>query len=246
MAASVAQIIAEIRGDLQEHHQAAFRNEDLLTWINDGLQAVVAESHGTIEDWLTRRMKSTDGAETIQGGSYNPSGLKIVGGTDLYTLPTNLIQIRSFEPLDATDKQSGLLFLPRTHSHPEVLRLSRLAALSTQMVYYYVLTGTASLRVVPTPASGVSINTELWYVAMPERLTMAGTFSAVPMQALKVIKAYAVWLAIQSLNSPETSIKYSVYLAMLKEFISIMSPRHTSDPTFVEGAFDEEDYSYTV
>lgn len=243
MATTVLQLIGEIRGDLHEYTQEVFRNEDLLTWINDGLQAVVSETHGIAADWLTRRMKSTDGSETIQGATYNPSSLLITGGTDLYTLPPNVIQIRSLEPLATADRESGLVFLPRSHSDPDVLRAARLTALDTQLVYFYIPTGTASLRIVPTPASGVSISTELWYVAFPERLTMAGTVSAVPLQALKSIKAYATWLALQSINSPEVTTKYNVYIAMLKEFKSMLSPRQTNDPVFVEGVFDEEDFT---
>lgn len=246
MATPISQLITEIRGDINEYTPMVFRDTDLLVWINDGIQAVASEVHGMMEDWLTRRLKSTDASETIQGTSYAPSSLKIVGGTDTYSLPPNLVQIRTLEPLTASDRQSGLTFIPRTHAHPEFLRLTRLTAQSSQLVYYYALYGPQTLRIAPTPASGVSIDVELWYVALPARLTLSGSISELPLQAMKAVKAYAGWRAMQSINSPDVNAKLIVYQTEVKELNALSSPRQTNDPVFVEGAFDEEDYPDTT
>lgn len=246
MAIPISQLITEIRGDLHEYTQNVWLNSNLVVWLNDGIQAVVSEAYGMMEDWLTRRMRSTDSAETIQAESYSPSSLTITGGTDLYTLPPNMLQLRSLEPLSDSDRQSGLTFLPRSMTHPEFLRIARLSSQQEQLVYYYAIVGQRTLRIVPMPATGVSITTELWYVAMPDRLTQSGSISSVPIQAIKAIKAYAVWLAVQSINSPDVNMKYQVYQTMIREFNAMLTPRQTNDPVFTEGAFDEEDFSGTT
>jgi hypothetical protein len=241
----VKQLLASARGDLHEYAQNVFHDTDLIVWLNDGLQAVVAESHGMMEDWLTRRMRSTDAVETIQDESYDPASLTITGSTDLYTLPPNVLQIRSIEPLTDSDRQSGLTFLPRTATHPEFLRAARLLSQDEETIYFYALLGPRTLRLAPLPVSTVDLDIEMWYVALPERFVHGGTVTTVPIQAMKAIKAYAVWAAMSSINSPDATSKYSIYQAMIRELNSLSSTRQTNDPTFVEGAFDEEDYSGT-
>lgn len=241
MATPVLQLLTEIRGDIHEFTQNVFRTTDLLTWLNDGIQAVVSETYGITEDWLTRRMRSTDSVETLQGESYNPSSLTITASVDLYTLPPNVLQIRTLEPLSDADRQAGIAFLPSTHSAPEFMRLVRQTP-ATQQYYLYTLTGPRTLRIAPVPTTSVSIAVELWYVALPDRLSIADTVTSLPVQALKAIKAYAVWQAFQSISSPDVNTKQGVYQQMIREYNSLMSPRQTNDPVFVEGAFDEEDW----
>lgn len=244
MAIPISQLLNEVRADLHEFTSVVWRDNDIVTWINDGIQAVVSETYGMMEDWLTRRMKSTDADETIQGATYDPSSLTITGTSDLYTLPSNLLQVRSIEPLNASDKQAGITFLPRSMTHPEFLRVARMPSQQNQLSYLYAITGANTLRVVPIPGSTVSIALELWYVAMPERLSLSASISSLPIQAMKPIRAYAVWLALQSINSPDVNMKYNVYTVMLREFSSMLSPRQTNDPIYTEGAYDEEDYSF--
>ena len=231
MTVTMSQLITEIRGDLHEFTSVVWRDIDLATWLNDGMQAVVSESNEVTEDWYTRRMKSTDADETIQGEVYDPSSLTIVAATDLYTLPPNVLQIRSLEPASSSDWATGLLFLPRPITDYEVSRIARFT-IASPPVYYYTVTGPRTLRIVPTPAGGVSIATELWYVALPERLSIGDTITAFPIQALKAAKAYAVWLAMQSINSPDVDAKYNIYKSMIQELNGLSAPRITSSPAF--------------
>lgn len=243
MATPISQLITEIRGDLHEYTSVVWRNTDLVVWINDAMQAVISESHGIMEDWLTRRMRSTDAPEQIQDETYSPTSLLITGGTDLYTLPPNVLTIRSLEPLTATARQSGLTFLPMTMTSPEFLRTARLSSQQQMLIYYYTVVGPRTLRLSPVPATGVNIDTELWYSAYPERISQSGSISDLPIWAMKAIKAYTVWMALQSINSEDVNMKREVYVTMIREFNSMQSPRILNDPKFVEGAFDEEDYN---
>ena len=228
---TMAQLVSEVRADIYEYTQVIWRDSDLVTWLNDAMQAVVSESNENTEDWYTRRMRSTDSTETIQGESYAPSSLTIVASTDLYTLPLNVLQIRSIEPLTQANWEAGMLFLPRSLNDYEVTRRKRFT-ISSPPVYYYTVTGTRSLRIVPTPAVGVSITTEMWYVALPERLIISDTVTQLPLQSMKPVKAYAVWLALQSINSPTAAEKYSAYKVAMQELNTLAGPRQTSSTAF--------------
>lgn len=238
MGTPVTQLIQEVRGDIHEYAQTVFRTLDLLTWINEGLQAVVTETYARMQDWLTRRMISTDATEVIQLQTYDPSELTITGGESVYTLPPNVLHIRRITAVD-----SCAVFLPHSLSHPDFVLAASAEATSDQSVYYYTLIGANSLVISPTPAVGVSIDIELWYVAMPDRLTMSSTITALPIQAMKAIKAYAVWQAFQSVDSPDVNAKWNVYQHMIKECNTLMALRVVNEPVFVEGAFDVEDQS---
>jgi hypothetical protein len=231
MMATMNQLINEVRGDINEFTQNVWRNTDIVTWLNDGIQAVVSESNEVTEDWYTRRMRSTDSAETIHGESYNPSGLTIVAATDLYTLPPNVLQIRSIDPLTSANHAAGIQFLPRALTDYEVARVRRFTV-ESPAIYYYTVIGTRTLRIVPTPAALVSITTEMFYVAMPERLTASDTITQIPVQALKAVKAYAVWLAMQAVNSPDVDAKFAIYKSMVQELNTLATPRITSSPAF--------------
>lgn len=227
MATTMSQLVSEVRADINEYTQQVWRDSDLVTWLNDGMQAVVSESKEETEDWYTRRMKSTDTAETIQGESYSPSDLTIVANTDLYTLPPNVLQIRSLEPLTQANWAAGILFLPRPLTDYALMRINRFT-ISSPAVYYYTVTGPRTMRIVPTPATGVSITTELWYVALPERLTISDSVTQLPIQAMKPVKAYAVWLAMQSINSPSAEEKFASYKVMMQEMITLAPARSPS------------------
>ena len=116
MATTPTDLITNIRGKLDERgvSDAVYVDNDLLTWINHGitkLQISLKSLHK--EDWFSRRMDSNDSSETIRGVTYAPSSFQLVDGTDLYTLPPDLLEIRSLEPLDQSDRDSGVQLIHR-------------------------------------------------------------------------------------------------------------------------------------
>ncbi len=247
MSIDVTVLLDAIRADLHEYNPLIFRNNDLLTWLNDGIQGVASETHGVAQDWLSRRMLSTDSTEIIQSESYSPASLQITAGVSLYTLPPNVIQIRTLEPATQTYRDAGVYFLPRPHNHPEFLRQARLSYSQSPQRFYYSAVGLRSLRIAPTPPEGATaMDVEMWYVALPSRLQIGDSFTEMPIQAIKAVKAYAVWCALKSINSPDSDAKYAVYEMAIKEANVMLTPRNTNDPQFVEGAYAGEDYTGTT
>lgn len=247
MAETVTSIIDAVRGDLHEFTPLLFRDTDLLIWLNDGIQAVASATHAVNKDWLSRRMISTDAAETIHGESYDPSSLRLVADVGLYTLPPNVIQIRSLEPATQAQRDLGTQFLPRSSTHFEFLRQARMSYSQQPTRFYYTAVGVRQIRIVPVLVTGsTSMDVELWYVALPSRLVMGAAFTGTPLQTVNVVKAYMVWRAMRSIDSQNANAKLSEYQLALHEMNSLMLTRNTNDPQFVEGAYDEEDYPGAV
>lgn len=234
-------LIVQVRRDLQETTPQIWSDTALLDWINAGIAKVALGMHSVIQDWLTRRMKSTDPVETIFGSSFDPSGLKITGGTNTYTLPPNMIEIRSLEPLNQSDINLGIRFIPRNINSLDFMSAGRLTSSAAQITYFYDEVGLTNLVIAPTPATGTSIDVNLLYVAHPETLDAGTTITQLPVQSFEAVKAYAMFRAYRSIAHPDANLEFARYKEELADLKDFSSPRESQDPLVVEGMFDEDD-----
>lgn len=236
---TVADVLARVRADLNEPVAGVWQDTDLITWINQGIYQVSSRLKGVRDDWTTRRMRSTDSSETIYGSTYDPGSLTISSGTDLYTMPPNLIEIRSLEPLDQEDKDAGIRFLPMKMTRLEPTQLYRDAGSNTR-VFYYDLFGVDQLRIIPVPDATIEV--ELFYTAAPEdSLTSLDEITQVPRWALLAVQNYAVYMANRAINHPDSNALFGAFKEQIAELVSFAAPRKSNDPVIVEGIFDEED-----
>jgi hypothetical protein len=237
--ATVYDVLQRVRVDLHEPVAAVWSDADIVQWINAGIYRVMVRLKGVRDDWATRRMRSTDSAETINGTTYNPSNLQITAGTTIYTLPPNLLEIRTLEPLNQSDINAGIKFLPRDMSSIEWINMNREQP-TTQVVYFYDLYGTNSLRITPTPTA--TIDTEMYYIAAPSAdLGISEEITQIPVWALHAVEQYAVYRAMRAINHPDANSELARADREIAEMVSMASPRETNDPKIVEGIFDEED-----
>lgn len=235
---NVSALLTQIRGDIQEYTPNVWRDADLLTWINAGVQKVFIALHGVREDWFTQRIKSTDSPITIHGVSYDPAGLRLTPNQEHYLLPPNCIEIRTLEPLSPSDKLTGIQFQPHDFSSLEFIRRIR-TPISSPNVFFYDVIGVNTLKIVPTPTSTVDV--ELYYVAFPDFYGLADTIQILPVSATEAIKSYVHYRAYKSIAHPDTNSEFARFKEELADLKDISSPRQTQDPVIVEGVFDEDD-----
>ena len=251
MATTPTDLITNIRGKLDERgvSDAVYVDNDLLTWINHGItKTPISLKSLHKEDWFSRRMDSNDSSETIRGVTYAPSSFQLVDGTDLYTLPPDLLEIRSLEPLDQSDRDSGVQLIHRDLSTAFFRDVARRSSQEARIIYYWDLVGTSlsvttvfhpQMLVVPVPAE--TIDLEMWYTRVPQFYGYLENILIVPEWTLWSVEEYVVFRALYSINHPDWKSAKGVSDLAFTDAASFASPRQSSDPTFVEGLFDDDD-----
>ena len=249
MALLVAELIADIRDDLDEPVAAVWQDEQILGWLNAAVTRVVAALRATREDFMVSRMVSTDAALTIHGVSYDPASLQIVSGTEIYTLPPDLVEIRSIEPASDDDLDDGITFQARDMSHPDFRLHDRITTTSsTDTTFFYDIFDTTSLKIVPMPAR--TIDLEIFYVRYHQHHTFDDTISILPDFTRQALRAYAVYRAYKSIAHPDTSSALGLFNEETRTVQSLSRPRQSQtinvvpeddgyDGSYGRGSFDQ-------
>lgn len=240
MATTPNDLIVRVRTELDERSiEGIWFNADLLQWCNDGIQKTLVKLRANREDWLTRKMGSTDASETILGATYSPLSIDFSSGVDTYTLPADCMEIRSIEPSTQSDKDAGVTFLPRDITDVEYLAAARLPSSSNRRVYYYDVIGLTNLRLTPVPGANYHIN--LYYVAAPPTYTQFDNITIIPLWAMRAVVSYMKYRAFDSINHPDTKRTYQQFEVELIDVGSFGAPRKSQEPIIVEGFFDSDD-----
>lgn len=237
---TIQDLVTQVRSDLDESVAAVWTDSDLSQWLNAGIYRTLTKLKSIRrEDWLTKRLASTDGALTINGSSYTASSMKLVADTTIYTLPPDLVEIRLWQPLTQADRDSGIVMIARDFSDVEFQQAIRLSSASSTARYFYDLMGVNQLVVAPTPA--VSIETELYYVRFNGTLALGDTIDILPAWAYEPVKSYCRYRALSAINHPDAAMALSQFKDDAADTRSFASPRESQDPQIVEGIFDEDD-----
>jgi hypothetical protein len=243
MAIAVADLITDIRDDLDEPVEAVWKDTALLSWINSGIVRVGLALRAVREDHLTKRMTSSDSALLINGVSYDPTSFRIVSGTEIYTLPPDLVEIRRIMPADDADIDDGIRFTHRDMSRPDFDELDRVTDTSdSRTTYVYDLFGVNSMRVVPEPDR--TINLELFYVRYANKYALADSIDILPDYAEEALRAYVVYRAYRAISHTDKNDALQLYREAERAVKSMGRPRQSNDITIVDDFFagDLEDF----
>lgn len=246
MPTNMNDLISELRGDLDERGVATgtWIDNDLLTWLNGGITKVMMALRSVRDGWLTRRMLSTDAAQTILNISYNPQSLRMIANTSIYEMPPDLLEIRELIPLNQSDKDSGVQFISRTISGLEFRIATLISASQVRKTFYYDLiglnaSGLQQLIVVPQPASTIEV--ELLYDRVNDFYGFTQNIVIIPEWTFTAVKSYAEWRALKSIRHPDTNTVFQSYLLDVRDVASFAAPRQSTDPNYVEGFMEDED-----
>ena len=233
-------LLTELRADLDERSPGIWSDTDLARWLNHGIHKTIIGIKSVREDYFVKRMRSSDADLTIFGSTYDPSNIAMVNGTTVYTLPDDLLEIRSFEPLNQTDRDDGILFLPKDFSESAFSSARRTAGTDSRKWYYYDQYGTNQLLIAPAPQAAIA--TEMFYVSITQEYALGDTISTLPPWAFNAVKEYAYYRALKSQNHPDTNNALARFKDELSDTRSLATPRNSQEPRFVEGVFDSEDF----
>lgn len=240
--ATLQDLLDQLRADLDEPTEAVWRDADLTVWLNAGIYRTQSVLKANRDDWQTKRLTSLDGTVTINGANYDTANLQVVANTTIYTLPPDMLEIRVLQPLNQSDRDAGLSFLPRDFGDPDFQSALRLSSAVTQARYMYEIMGLNQLVIMPTPSQ--TIETELYYISFAGNLALEDSITSVPPFAYSTVKAYAYYRALRSIQHTDTARAYQMFQDEKEELKSYAKPRQSQDPQFAEGVFDEYDQSW--
>lgn len=131
---------------------------------------------------LTRTMKSTDSGYDLISEVYSPTlSLRIVAGTNTYTLPPDFVRVASLRPLVSTPGFEGVRFRAASFSQDSWVDLKTIPtadlpnADNSSMVYNYVIQGNRTIQYSPTPKDTFDIELNYHYRAPRLRYYSTGT-----------------------------------------------------------------------
>jgi hypothetical protein len=235
-----ADLVEEVRDDLDEPVAQNWSDTKLLRWINKGIVRLVNATRAQRQHWFDRIILSTDSASTIRGETYTPttSLLPTAGGSTL-TLPPDCLEIVSLRPTSQTDLDNGLQLIQSRPTTSEWLTASRLAQNSDTGTYLYYTLGTRTLIV--APVFGASFNVRLQYVSMPDEITLVDEPSRVAEWMLDLAVLYAHYRALRAIKHDDYITARQEYVDEEKRLMGLNRPRESEGPVLVESAFDSWD-----
>ena len=241
MATTPNDLISQVRNELDEAGvEGVWVNAEMVDWVNDGILEVAIKLRSDREEWFTRRIQSTGAAETILGATYTPtSSIDIVDGTDRYTLPADCLEIRSLEVTTQSDKDAGIVFLPRDMTNVEYMAAARQTKSSSRRIYYYATIGLTTLRIVPMPAATIHI--ELHYIAAVPIYTQFDSITVLSAWTFRAVKSYMKYRAYDKIAHPDTNSSLQRFQRDLNNVGSYGIIRQSQEPIIVEGFFDGDD-----
>lgn len=242
----MSDLVAELRVDLDERAAAVWDDADLRRWLSIGIQRTRGVLKGVRHDWTTKKLLSTDGVVTIHGSSYDTASFQIISGTSTYTLPADLVEVRLIQPINQSDIDDGIRFLPKdlTSSDFQSSLLLTNETQGTPATYYYELIGLNTLIIAPTPQHTLDI--ALYYAYMTSVYASGDTISDLPDWGFPLVKTYARYLALRSINHPDAQGAMVEYRTEVNDVKTIASPRQSQEPLFATGVFDWDEYDVDV
>lgn len=152
-------------------------DEQVYSAINTAVDSAYRILRLSDSDIVTTTMKSTDATIDLVEENYLPSSLAMVSGTADYTLPPDFVSVKSIIPI--TSGYDEVQFVPLRTSQRlyrdqrAILNADLDPVQNTSAIFYYVIIGRRTLRIVPTPQDAFDI--ELLYHYRPVKLKVYST-----------------------------------------------------------------------
>ena len=184
--------------------------EELMTWANDGKDAVEARIRALDEDYFLITRSSTDTSFRWEGFDYAPSSLKLTPGVRDYILPPDIIEIRGLRCLASGEEARRFEHLKIVEPLFQDLQRFSNSDAAVSPIYWDVV-GDRTLRIAQAPDKALDV--EISYIARTPRLFIytTGTF-AITQGLAAVVGTGSQWV-IAGLSTPAELIPSTTALA---------------------------------
>lgn len=239
MATALSVILANARVELVETTARYWTDAELITHINNGIK----DLWRGIIDLYQDHYITLD--ETNVAAAASTAALTGV--------PSDLFRVVLLQPrtLGESSSHRGLIFKPRTLTHPDFVQAqaSRAVEPSNTIVYYAVLNAGApvaapTIRIAPTLSSAVNLT--LGYVPTVPTKTSADN-NPIPGESDKALEAYCIAFARvkeREDRSPDPEW-LSIYATEKRSLLVALTPRSVQEPEYAVGYLEAAGFGGT-
>lgn len=184
--------------------------------------------------------------------TIDDTNVTLAANTDTLTgVPTDVFRVVMIQPrtLGQNGAAPGLIFKPRTLTHPDFVQAQAMRAISPRdnIIYYCVINagapvGAPSIKIAPQITS--VINLSLWYNQVIPTKT-GGQDNPIPGESDRAIEEYIIAFARakeREDRSPDPE-HLSIYATEKRNLLIALTPRSVQEPETVVGMW--EDYDQT-
>jgi len=159
-------------------------------------------------------------------------------------VPADLFRIRTIEPRTLNASNPGLIFKPRSLTHPDFVQAKVLSAVEprTRVIYYAVVNagapvGAPSIRCAPTVSAAVPL--AVAYIPVLGTLTAVSN-NPIPGESDKALKHYTIAFARakQRADRAPDPEHISIYATEARNLLIALTPRSEQEPETVVGLFE--------
>ena len=174
IAQAIRQAAFDLSAVLQNNTPDPFYGlQPMLSWATDGNSKLEKSIRTAKEDYGLLILQSNDVAYTWCGVTYDPSVLTLTEGQRMYTLPPDLLMVKSIRSLD----NDAVIFQYKDMSDPAFEPVGDVDEHVGASLVYFDVVGENTLVLGSDPPGGVSI--ELSYISRPApfQIESTGTIS---------------------------------------------------------------------
>lgn len=230
MATTLSTIIADARVILLETSANFWTDAELLSHLINGAKDM----------WRGIMDLYQDHFATIDS-----TNVSVVANTTALTgVPTDVFRIIEIRPRTLNDANRGLIFKPRTLTHPDFVQAQAMPAAEavSNVVYYAVVNagapvGAPSIRI--APQLGTAVPLTLVYVPTLGTLT-SGSDNPIPGESDMALKAFTVAYArAKERPARDPDPEYiSIYATEKASVLMALTPRSVQEPEYVSGMWE--------
>ena len=238
------QLLAAIRANLDESSAAFWTDANLYKFITRAAHAVATEVRRLKADYFLISRLSTDGSVTILGETYATSSFAIVAGTKQYTLPPDLLELKSIEVI-TSGYEDVVFHFGKDMNSPEFRGRRTLTTNQSPSLFYADVVGERTLLL--SHASDTALDLRLWYVSSAVLFDSNGA-SQLDMSAGTdtLMMPFPGYMAVEEVATARAQIMdrndhATVYMALADQSVARLfgaNARQTSDPEYVQGTFE--------
>lgn len=234
MATLLSAIETDARTTLLESSASYWSSAELIGHINNGIRDLWSAIIDLYQDHIV---------------TIDETNMSVASGANVITgVPTDLFRVVMVQPrvLGTSSPNPGLIFKPRTLTHPDFVQAQASPSISPSynVVYYAVINagapvGAPAIRLAPTMAAAVNLS--VWYNPVIAAKT-ASDNNPIPGESDKALIHYVIAFARakeREDRSPDPE-HLSIYATEKRKLLTALTPRSVQEPEVVEAFFQDE------
>lgn len=233
MATAVSTLVTNARTTLLESTASFWTDAELIVYANDAFKDLWAAIIDLYQDHIV----------TIDDTNVTlPASTSLLSG-----VPTDVFRVVMIQPriLGESSSNPGLVFQPRTLTHPDFVQAQAARAVTPRynVIYYAVINagapvGAPSIKIAPQVTTAVNLS--LWYNQVLATKA-AGDDNPIPGESDKAVEEYIIAFARakeREDRSPDPE-HLSIYATEKRKLLSALTPRSVQEPEVVEAFFQD-------